>query len=247
MPSKAQLESAPLIANWRSAGIDPTSVDSPRGRAPNPAHPEYAQLPRGVHGIPREVIYASQKGRIMRACLELLGEEGGSAVSIAGIVARAHVSRKTFYEIFADFDSCVGESLATANLVLGAEMVEAIKIADASDPLFKIRTLVREFCQMSSEEPTIAIAVAGSAYSLNQPTRFLWLQVLNARRGIATTYWNEARKLDPSIPETTPDRAMAAGRYLEGRILELLAEDKSAELPQLADEIADCFIAILGG
>ena len=203
------------------------------------------KLPRGSHGLPREVVEGSQKGRIVRACLERLGNYG--KVNVTDIVQGAGVSRKAFYGIYSDCDACILDSLVVANVVLGTEMLVAIDRADPSDPTYKIRALVKEFCQMSSEEPAIAVAVAGTSYSLNQATRQLWHEVLNARRGIVLAYWAEAQMRDPKLRPTTPDRAMAAGRFLEGRVLDEIAAGDAAELPELADAVADSFIEIIGG
>ena len=203
------------------------------------------KLPRGNHGIPHEEVKRSQKGRMLRACLEHLGRDG--KVNVSQIVKGAGVSRKAFYESYIDLDACILDALITANVVLGTEMLAAIELADPSDPTYKIRTLVREFCQMSSEEPQVTVAIAGTAYALNQATRQVWTEVLNARRGIVLAYWAEAQMRDPELRPTTPDRAMAAGRFLEGRILEEISAGREAQLPVTAESIADSFIEIVGG
>jgi hypothetical protein len=40
---------------------------------------------------------------------------------------------------------------------------------------------------------------------------------------------------------------MAAGRFLEGRILEEISAGREAQLPVTAESIADSFIEIVGG
>ena len=181
----------------------------------------------------------------MRACLEHLGTEG--KVNVADIVRGAKVSRKAFYELFEDCDACIAESLVALNLILGQEMLASIERADSSEPTYKIRATVREFCEMASEEPAITVAVAGTTYSLGHDTRQVWLEVLGARRAIILSYWEEARALDPGLPPTTPDRVMAATRFMEGRVLEEVAAGRAAELPDAADRIADSFIEVIGG
>jgi AcrR family transcriptional regulator len=63
--------------------------------------PETAdRLPRGPHGLTREQVQASQRQRILDAALEVVGEQGYAAATVADITTAAGVSRTTFYEQF---------------------------------------------------------------------------------------------------------------------------------------------------
>lgn len=63
-------------------------------------------LPRGRHELPRAVVRASQRERLLRAFAEVVGEEGYGATTVPKVVAAAHVSTNTFYEFFADKTDC---------------------------------------------------------------------------------------------------------------------------------------------
>jgi AcrR family transcriptional regulator len=58
------------------------------------------RLPRGPHGLTREQVQASQRQRILDAALDVVGEQGYAATTLADITAAAGVSRTTFYEQF---------------------------------------------------------------------------------------------------------------------------------------------------
>jgi AcrR family transcriptional regulator len=47
-----------------------------------------------------------QRSRLLRAAVEVASERGYEGMSVAAIVARARVSRKTFYELFQSRDDC---------------------------------------------------------------------------------------------------------------------------------------------
>lgn len=66
-----------------------------------------AALPRGPHGLDREVVAASQRVRLMAALTELTAEGGYGAVTIGALVGRAGVSRAAFYEHFGDKEACL--------------------------------------------------------------------------------------------------------------------------------------------
>ena len=81
-------------------------------------------LPRGPHALTREEVAASQQTRIMNAMIELIGEQGYAATTVAQVTAGAGVSRKAFYEHFANKEECF---LATYDSIVaeGFERVEA--------------------------------------------------------------------------------------------------------------------------
>src|SRR5215475_4448379 len=64
------------------------------------------QLPRGRHGLSRRAVTESQRRRILRALVEAVADRGYAETRVADVIAVAGVSRKTFYELFADKEDC---------------------------------------------------------------------------------------------------------------------------------------------
>jgi AcrR family transcriptional regulator len=58
------------------------------------------RLPRGPHNLSREQVQASQRQRLLDAVLDVVGEQGYPAATVADITTAAGVSRTTFYEQF---------------------------------------------------------------------------------------------------------------------------------------------------
>jgi AcrR family transcriptional regulator len=69
------------------------------GRAPE-------RLPRGRHGLPRRFIVHNQRERMLLAVAEAVAEQGYAATTVADVIARARLSRRTFYEHFSDKQEC---------------------------------------------------------------------------------------------------------------------------------------------
>jgi AcrR family transcriptional regulator len=65
------------------------------------------QQRRGDGSAGREQLLEIQRGRIVAAMIVVAGEDGASRLSVASVVARSGVSRRTFYEIFADVSECL--------------------------------------------------------------------------------------------------------------------------------------------
>jgi AcrR family transcriptional regulator len=64
------------------------------------------RLPRGRHGLPRRFIVHNQRERMLLAVAEAVAEQGYAATTVADIIARARLSRRTFYEHFSDKQEC---------------------------------------------------------------------------------------------------------------------------------------------
>src|ERR1700755_3613290 len=68
--------------------------------------PAAPRLPAGRHGLPREFIAQNQRERIITALVDTVAERGYNATTVANITKAASVSRRTFYEHFADKEAC---------------------------------------------------------------------------------------------------------------------------------------------
>ena len=63
-------------------------------------------LPRPAHTTVREELRASQRGRLICAIADCVAERGYPETTVADVIARAGVSRRTFYEHFKDKEDC---------------------------------------------------------------------------------------------------------------------------------------------
>ena len=72
---------------------------------PDPTQP-LRVLPRGRHAASREIVWRSQQERLLEAMAASVAERGYARVAVADVIERAGVSRKTFYEHFANKEAC---------------------------------------------------------------------------------------------------------------------------------------------
>lgn len=64
------------------------------------------RLPRGRHGLPREVVVQNQRQRIFASLAEVCARKGYPAATVEDVTVHAGVSRRTFYDLFADKEDC---------------------------------------------------------------------------------------------------------------------------------------------
>lgn len=114
------------------------------------------KLPRGRHGLPREVITESQRTRILDGMVEVVAERGYIETTIADVIGVAGVSRKTFYELFEDKEDCF---LVAYDEWLGI-IVEGTAEAYESDPGAswpeRLRLGFAALLETLSENPAVA-------------------------------------------------------------------------------------------
>ena len=64
------------------------------------------RLPPGRHGLPRTFVAENQRERLLNGVVEAVAEHGYDATTISHVTAAAKISRRTFYEYFADKENC---------------------------------------------------------------------------------------------------------------------------------------------
>ena len=65
------------------------------------------RLPRGRHGLPRELVTRSQRERLLAAMVRVAAAKGYGATTVADILEHAGVGRESFYELFDDKRDCM--------------------------------------------------------------------------------------------------------------------------------------------
>ncbi|MGA9285481.1 MAG: TetR/AcrR family transcriptional regulator [Solirubrobacteraceae bacterium] len=115
------------------------------------------KLPRGPHRLSDEEVAADQRRRLVDAMIKLAGGKGYAATTVANIIARAQVSRKTFYEHFADRKDLLLAAFDTAS----PAALEKIRLAAqrADGPTRQVEALMRRLTELARESPgTIALS-----------------------------------------------------------------------------------------
>jgi AcrR family transcriptional regulator len=64
------------------------------------------RLRPGPSGLPRVQVTEIQRTRMLAAAMEAVEEVGYARMTVAQVIGRAKVSRKTFYDVFADREDC---------------------------------------------------------------------------------------------------------------------------------------------
>ena len=64
------------------------------------------RLRPGPGGLPRGQVTQIQRSRMLAAAVEAVEDVGYARMTVAQVIGRARVSRKTFYDVFTDREDC---------------------------------------------------------------------------------------------------------------------------------------------
>ena len=203
-------------------------------------------LPRGRHAAPRPVVREAQRVRMLAAMVQAVADKGYGRVAVADVIERAGVSRKTFYEQFANKDECflaaydatVDELLATIDDALDAL---------APDWLAAHRAAVSAYLETLAAREEFAkaflIEVLGAG-----PEALSRREAVQERFAAQLRDVHRRARLDiPEIPEVPSYTFRAAVGAVTELVTAHVLEHGARTLPELADAVLDVQLALLVG
>lgn len=116
------------------------------------------RFPAGVRTLPADLVRAIQRERLLAAMLRTVTEVGYNALTVQDVLARAGISRPTFYEQFDDKEACF---LAAFDISAQRmrERVEAAAGEAAAGWRERLRAGIGELLRFIAEEPEAARTV----------------------------------------------------------------------------------------
>jgi AcrR family transcriptional regulator len=85
------------------------------------------RLRPGPNGLPRGQVTEIQRTRMLTAAMEAVEEVGYARLTVAQVIGRARVSRKTFYDLFEDREDCFLAAFDQAVDQLGRQVLDAYR------------------------------------------------------------------------------------------------------------------------
>ena len=209
--------------------------------------PTIPGLPSGYTGLPRELVEASQRQRLLHGVTATVAEKGYGPATIGDITARAGVSKKTFYEHFADKLAC----FLAAHDVGCQAMLDAVTDASrdalkaGADPVEQLRRANRGYLSFLVDEEPYArvffletLAAGPEAIARYRRCRDSFVASLRV--------WHEhARRRHPDWPSASDLAYEGATGAAHELALARVATGRSAELAALESDLLDIQLAIL--
>jgi AcrR family transcriptional regulator len=159
--------------------------------------PKIEVLPRRPYANVREELRASQRGRLLCAIADCVAENGYAATSVADVIARAGVSRKAFYEHFADKEACFLASYDHGAEAIFDAMVEAVDgISDWEETLDEVFSIWLEFLEA---DLAFTRAYMVEFWAAGDGARERWKQRRDRTAGLLKALHERVREEDPGV------------------------------------------------
>jgi AcrR family transcriptional regulator len=204
-------------------------------------------LPRGRYAAPRAVVAESQRERLLVAMADATAAKGYANVAVADVIERAGVSRRSFYEHFANKEECFLAAYdAGVDALLGA-IAEAEEAAGGA--LEGARAGTEVYLQLLADNPAFArtflIEVLGAG-----PAALERRDAVHQRFAdrLAEAHAAIAEQLDASatLPTPAPHIFRAAVGAIHELVIDRLLKEGAEALPGLLDAILEVELRLLG-
>lgn len=202
------------------------------------------RLPRGPHGIGREEIAATQRQRMLSAALELLADKG-LATTVADITAKARVSRKTFYDQFADRTDCLLVAHDLCNDALLQHVVEAGARPGATDPIDQLQAAVSAYLDFLAANPTLARAALVEGATVGTRAVEHCAQVRRRLADLLKAWHQAARRHSPDLPAVRDTAYLALSGAMHELAFQHAIAGQTEQLRELEPAIMDACRALL--
>jgi AcrR family transcriptional regulator len=191
---------------------------------------------RNYHGKSHDVRRSEQRDRILTAARDAFARNGFAATGIDEIVARAHVSRSSFYEFFENKEQCL-----LAVFALGVRRIsDAVVSADGGDlePPERIHAIAHALARTYADDPAMArvvlIGVVGATPAVEE-ARVRARQLAAGYIERILNEYPEWRRRSPVERRIASVSAMAATAE---PLSDLVATGRAAEWESIVDHVS---------
>ena len=201
----------------------------------NPEDLRQWRLPRGRHGLPRELVERSQRERLLAAVVRVTVEKGYESTTVGDILVEAGVGRESFYELFDDKLDC----MVAAHKILLDDLEQRIRAVYIGDDPWPAR--VRE-----------GLAVTLDWFGADpEAARFLLVEMSTVGPAFRSLFKREYARfiqmLDDGFDDSTPGpelteaTSLGVGALL-ARIYEEILLERVSDLPRLLPDLTYDFL-----
>ena len=186
------------------------------------------KLPPGRHGLPRQFVLHNQRGRLVEAAMHVFGTRSFGEARVADVLEHAAISRKTFYEQFADKEACFMAAYEAASV----RVRDAVRVAARDQTSWddSVRAGIEALLRFLASEPELA--------------RLLVVEVTGAGPSALRRRADAVRAFAAMLAQTTDEDAPLGAQVAAGGIWEVIhawvLEGRADELPDLADALVEC-------
>jgi AcrR family transcriptional regulator len=207
-----------------------------------------ARLPRGGrHPLTQQAVAESQRQRLLLAIVKSVADKGYTATTVADVIGLAGVSRRTFYEQFANIEACFLAAYDDGLRSLLQAIAEALRDAPKADWRERARSALAAYLG------ALAAAPPGAAWTFTIEVLGAGRPALARRAAVLSQWaaqWRALQALrcrdDPSIAMPTDACLLGLVGGIEELVRECLRQRGPRQLPAVLDAATALALRVLG-
>jgi AcrR family transcriptional regulator len=200
------------------------------------------QLPSGRRGLDRAFVISNQRERILDAIAREVAEKGYTEVTAGGVIARAAVSRKTFYDMFTGKADCFIAAYDAAVGLLRAHLGAVFEGMPEPSPE-RARAALAALLDLFAREPAFARMCIVEVGAAGPEARKRFTDLIDGFVGLLDqieAYPAAKRRRSPK-PGPTARRALIGG--IVWVIYTRIVAGQTEQLPQLLPDLTQFLLA----
>ena len=200
------------------------------------------------HGLPGGALALVSSGpghreRLVLGMVAAVSERGYAATTITDVVRHARVSRRTFYEHFADKEACFLAAYDAVSDSVLAGIAGAAGEAETWED--RVLASVRAYLQALASEPAVARVFTVEILSAGAPALARRREVLRRFAAHIQSLVADAIAAGAPVRPLGDRAALALVGAIHELVLATLEADRGAELPALDHDVASLVSAVL--
>lgn len=200
-------------------------------------------LPRGRGRLDPAAVGTAQRERLLRAMTAAVAERGYANVRIADVVARARVSRQSFYAQFDDKEQCFLAAHAAGITLILDRLGAWTGSAAAADPCAQARGAIETYLRLCAEEPEFARCMLVELPAAGPAGLRARLEAHRQIAALIAAWHGAARAARPDWPAVPAARARAVVGAIHDLVFDAVAG--GADPRALLDDAVDAAFTLL--
>ena len=188
------------------------------------------RLPRGRHGLPRELVERSQRERLLAAVVKVTVAKGYESTTVGDILGEAGVGRESFYELFDDKLDC----MLAAHKLLVDDLEERVRDTYLTEEPWSERmrralSVTLDWFAADADAARFTLVELSTVGPAFRP-------IFQAEFARAVALLEDGMGDDAPKPELAQANSLAVGTIL-ARIYEEIVLGRAAKLPNLLSDL----------
>jgi AcrR family transcriptional regulator len=197
--------------------------------------PEAQRLPRGRHGLSRTFVVENQRARIFESLAAVCAAKGYPAATVEDVIADAGVSRRTFYDLFADKETCFLAAYDAIVDRLFAKVSGAYTAGERPWP-DRVASALRELSDFYASDPRLARLAMVDVLAAGR-------QALKRRDAALRQFTSFFAPAGDMLPAGMTGHELVAHAVIGGlyeALYTYIVDDQAAELPKVMPDLLYC-------